>query len=220
VNKVAITLDDGREQDFAVLAMFGKISVPVTCYISAGNICTDSRRDHFFPGMTAEQVVDEYSEHLCEIGAHGYYHWSMSEVVTKQRFDIEVVLADRELSARFPDKYRSNYAFPFGTTSYGVFQQLQSSGIYKTIRFYQTDYPWLFDDSGGIFKVPVIVPRIVTRHFSDIREFVQEAKGKDIVFAGHAGDFLRDPAESIAAKIEEVRSVGYDFFSLGDLYNG
>ena len=112
---VAVTLDDGYEDNFSVaLPLFRKYDIPFCIFVAVDYVFNDEVRARH-GGMTPQQLSEISTDPLCTIGAHTVSHCRLSFLsLQEQRREMEE--SKRRLES-FLGKPVTTFAYPYGDYS-------------------------------------------------------------------------------------------------------
>lgn len=116
---VAITFDDGyRENLEFALPLLLKRRIPVTYYVTAGNVVSGETFPHDralgldLPPHSADQIADLTKEGI-DIGVHTMTHRDLGQSLSEAELREEIVVARETLESMTGQRLR-HFAFPFG----------------------------------------------------------------------------------------------------------
>ena len=202
---IALSFDDGRDQDFDVITLFSFLHIPATFYLTALNV---SERKTYSHNYSVKEITDIYLQPGFEVGCHGYSHFDMEAGGNDPRRRIPEVIEARD---SLEDLFITidSYAFPYGksTEEFAIWV----SDFFESCRLYQTHYPW------SVKKV-WMPEGIIT---FDLLKF-DPSKHVDgdvfLHFAGHAGDVLRLPKKDFFDWQSRAKDNGWEFVTARDFY--
>ena len=86
--KIAISFDDGRRDNIAIISRLTDYEIPATLYVTTGYVdgsCPNDKLPTHKPAMTVDEVVHLFHNPLVEIGMHGDMHLNEDMDIKKCR---------------------------------------------------------------------------------------------------------------------------------------
>ena len=131
---VAITLDDGYEDNYSVAyPIFKKYSVPFCIYVAEGLISEEFRADEKFDYsmMSLAQLDELAKEPLCTLGAHTYSHTRLGGLSYEQQL-YEIQRSVEWLSG-ITHQAVEDFAYPYGSKNKDSEKILRKLGIKRAV---------------------------------------------------------------------------------------
>lgn len=125
---VAVTLDDGYEDNFSIAKpLFERLNIPYCIFVASDHVFDEEKRARK-GGMTPEQLREIAESPLCTIGAHTKTHRHLNALdIVAQR--AEIILSKRILEM-FIGKPIDNFAYPYGDYDERTLEIVREAGFH------------------------------------------------------------------------------------------
>lgn len=131
---VAVTLDDGYEDNFSVAyPIFKKYEVPFCIYVAPGLITDEEKADeeYDYTMMSEEQLRQLAKEPLCTLGAHTYTHVRLHTLNYEEQ--LAEVKKGKDWLEKITRKPIEDFAYPFGCRNDVTAMVMKELGIKRAV---------------------------------------------------------------------------------------
>lgn len=109
---VAVTLDDGYEDNFSIAKpLFERLNIPYCIFVASDHVFDEEKRARK-GGMTPEQLREIAESPLCTIGAHTKGHCHLNQLSKNEQQ--EEIIGGKNILESFLGKKVDSFAYPYG----------------------------------------------------------------------------------------------------------